>query len=40
MYIKFRDTELVFEVNQQKAHGVSKYLTDQSEITFAFYKNV
>jgi len=27
-YFKFRDIELAFEVNQQKAYGVSKYLTD------------
>jgi len=27
-------------MNQQKAYGVSQYLTDWSEITFAFYEEV
>lgn len=40
MYFKFQDIELVFEMNQQKAYGVSRYLTDQSEFTFAFYEKV
>lgn len=40
MYFKFWDIELVREVNQQKAYGVSKYLTDRSEITVAFYEKV